>query len=88
MEEAVAVDYGGEVMDDQWCDVLRLKLSELRLIGDWAAMVGYGDVRDCCQRAIASLQTRLALRVESLLSEQTITTPAEWKQVLEDKGTT
>lgn len=38
-----------------WNDTLQEKISELRLIADWASMVGYGRVRDSCRTAISEL---------------------------------
>lgn len=38
-----------------WNDTLQEKINELRLIADWASMVGYGLVRDSCRTSIAEL---------------------------------
>lgn len=40
---------------DIWDDVLNGKISDLRAIADWAAVVGYGLIRDKLRMVIAEL---------------------------------
>lgn len=50
---------------EAWRNVIRTKISELKLISDWAAMTNFGKVRDLCQNA----QYELKKEVERLEEE-------------------
>jgi len=49
-------------MSDTWLETLRRQQSQLRMIADWAAIVGYGEVRDHIRCAVASLERHIEFK--------------------------
>ena len=52
-------------MVDNWLETLRRQKWQLRLIADWAAIVGFDDVRDHTRSAIAALERHIEFKQDT-----------------------
>lgn len=57
--EAYKVDQVKWCESNGWLGTVRAQQVKLRLIAEWASVVGYGDVRDHCRMAMSSLQDKI-----------------------------